>query len=399
MWFCPKFSRSGLGKVLVLASLFGQVVCLPNDLAAQSESPPSDPRVEKLYGEAKAAQAAGDREIAAAKYESILKIAPHLGAAYNNLGLLYFQQRQFEKATAILEKGLKVDPKMPSAQALLGLSLYEMGKYADARLHLEAALHANPKDNNAELILAKDLSNLKEFEAAAAHLRELARREPNDQEVWYLLGKAYMSLSEQALTKMNAIDPNSVLVHEMSGQIMENMKNYDGALVEYKKAVEMAPQQAGTHYMLGNVYFLLADWDRAMEQFQAELANDPSNCRAQALIGNVLLEQRREPEQALSRLDKALATCPNLSEARADRGRALIRLNRNEEAVKELQIAERASPDNAVIHFHLAQAYKALGRTQEAKAEMQLFAQLEDASHAATAKRAQELIKTKDETH
>ena len=27
---------------------------------------------------------------------------------------------------------------------------------------------------------------------------------------------------------------------------MEGMKNFDGALVEYKKAVEMAPEQAGT---------------------------------------------------------------------------------------------------------------------------------------------------------
>jgi hypothetical protein len=55
-----------------------------------------------------------------------------------------------------------------------------------------------------------------------------------------------MKLSEQALSKLNELDRNSVWVHDISGEIMEGMKNFDGALVEYKKAVEMAPEQAGT---------------------------------------------------------------------------------------------------------------------------------------------------------
>ena len=358
-----------------------------------------DPRVLALYSEAKAAQAVGDRATAVAKYESILKIQPGLAAAYNNLGLIFFQAREYQKAVEVLQRGLKVDPHMPSAEALLGMSLYEMNRFADARPHLDAALRQKPDDSNVELMLAKDLSELNEFEAATRHLRQLADRQPDNQELWYLLGKTYMKLSEQALTKMNAIDPNSLLVHELSGEIMESMKNYDGALVEYKKAVQMAPKQPGTHYFLGNIYYLLAQWDFAIEQFQAELANDSANCKARALVGNVLLEQKREPEQALSNIDQALAACPNLSEAHADRGRALLNLNRNEEAIKELQIAEQATPDDSTIHFFLAQAYKGLGRTQEFRSEMQIFGKLEEASHEAAAKRAQEVINSKEDQH
>jgi len=264
---------------------------------------------------------------------------------------------------------------------------------------LEKALRQKPADRNAELILAKDLSNLNEFDEAARHLRQLADREPDNQEIWFLLSKIYMKLSEQALSKMNDIDPNSYLVHEMSGEVMESLKNFDGALVEYQKAVQMAPKEPGAHYRLGNIYYLLAEWDSAIAQFQAELANDPSNCKAQALIGNVLLEQKREPEQALSNIDRALALCPNLTEAHEDRGRALINLNRNEDALMDLQIAERATPDDASIHFFLAQAYKALGRVQDSRNEMQIFGKLEEASHEAAEKRAQEIIKSKDEQH
>ena len=141
------------------------------------------------------------------------------------------------------------------------------------------------------LFLTNDLIKLGDLEAAARHLQELARREPNNQEVYYLLGEVYMHLSEKALTRLNSIDPNSVYVHEMSGEIMESMKNYDGAIVEYKKAIEMAPRQAGTHYKLGNTYWLLGEWDAAVQELQAELVDDPTNCKAQAQIANIPIAQ------------------------------------------------------------------------------------------------------------
>src|SRR5205807_2701356 len=178
-------------------------VCFSPVLKAQSEATPEDARVQKLYGEAKAAEAHGDLAGAAASYESLLQIA----------------------------------------------------------------LRANPKDNNAELFLANDLIKLGKFQRAAEHLRQLSQRQPENQEVWYLLGKVHMKLSEEALSKLNGLDPNSVWVHEISGEVMESMKNYDGALLEYKKAVEVAPQQAGTHYHLGNAYWALNMWDAATEQF------------------------------------------------------------------------------------------------------------------------------------
>ncbi len=247
----------------------------PQVLTAQSNSGSENDRVQQLYLDARTAEASGDLTGAIAKYESILKIAPDIGAAYNNLGALYFKQREYAKAAAVLQRGLQKDPAMTSASALLGMSLFQMGKYSEARAPLEQALRARPEDNNVELFLINDLTRLGEFEAAAAHLERLKTRTPNDQHVWYLLGKVYTQLAQQALAKMNAIDPNSVWAHEVSGEIMESMKNYDGAIIEYKKAIEIAPRQPGVHYKLGDLYWSLSQWDNATEQFQAELGNDP----------------------------------------------------------------------------------------------------------------------------
>jgi tetratricopeptide (TPR) repeat protein len=375
-----------VGELAITLALCGLLPCQTQDDSVQ-----------RLYAEAKSSEAAGNIQNAITKYEAILKLAPRLGAAYNNLGLLYFKQRDFEKAAHVLQKGLTVDPKMPSASALLGISLYQLGMYSEAEAPLEKALAANPNDNNAELFLARALIRLEDHSNAAEHLQNLARRDPGNQEVWFLLGKVYMRLSEQSLAKMNAINPNSVLAHEMSGEIMASMKNYDGAVVEFKKAVEMAPQLAGTHYELGNAYWNLGDWEAASTQFHAELANDPHNCMAKWKLGNILLEQNGSPEQALADTDEALSTCPTLTQARVDHARALLKLNRNQDALPDLQAAVKDSPDEPTIHFLLAQAYRALGRAQDAKLEMQTFAKLEEDARAATANQAQQVIKNQEE--
>ena len=365
---------------------------------AQKSSSVDDPQVQELYAEAKSAQAQGDLAGASAKYEKLLQIAPTLGPAYNNLGALYLQQREYKKAAAVLEKGLKLDPKMTSASALLGISLYEMGDYANARRNLEAALRANPKDDNAELFLSNDLIKLGEFDAAAAHLRQLSQRQPQNQEIWYLLSKVHMKLSEQALSRLNAIDPDSAYSHQISGEVMESMKNFDGAILEYKRAVEQAPQQPGTHYRLGNAYWSIQMWEPAAEQFRAELGNDPANCNAQWKLGDIVLEQHQDPSEALAQIEKALSVCPSLAEAHLDRGRALMRLERHEEAIPDLQAAEKSDPSEANTHFLLAQALRATGKTREAQAEMQIFSKLEAAARAKTAERARQLLQEKEKS-
>ena len=234
-----------------LSLCFLSVAVVAPQVFGQSSPNEEDPRVEQLYDEAKQAQSQGNIPAAIAKYEDILRIAPKLGAAYNNLGALYFRQRNYSMAARVLEQGLKVSPGLPSATALLGISLFETAEYTRARPLLEAVLKAKPDDPNAQMYLAKDLIKLGDTAAAVATLQKMAVKQPKNQEVFYLLARAYMQMSEQALAKMNAIDPNSVLSHQLSAEVMESMNNYDGAVVELKKAVDMAPRLAGQSLQVG----------------------------------------------------------------------------------------------------------------------------------------------------
>lgn len=388
-------ARSGIRPIILLTIFAGSMVVL----WGQTTTRQAEEKVESLHAEAKSAEDSGDLDTAAAKYQEILKLDPSLGPAYNNLGALYFKQGRFRDAANTLERGLKVDPHMSSASALLGMSLFQMGDYGKAKPRLETALAANPTDRNLELLLVNDMTKLGDFQTAASHLQHLAKLEPHDIQVWYLLGKVYMQLSEQALGKVNEIGPGSVWSHEISAELMESMKNYDGAIIEWKKAQEVAPKQPGLHFKLGDLYWSLSQWDNATEQFKQELAIDPNNCMVQWKLGDVLLQKSVEPEQAVARIDKALAACPNLIEARTDRGRLLLKLHREQEAIAELKTVEKSNPAEPSTHFLLAQAYRATGRSDEAQTEMKMFSELEGKARAATAERAQQAIQNSQSAH
>ena len=382
-----------LGSALVL------IVFVAANIVAQSGRDSSDARVQELYESAKGAQRRGALAEAIKDYEEILRIAPALGPAYNNLGALYFQIKDYSKAAAVLKKGLHVDPGMTSAAALLGISLYNTGDFEEGRTSLQIAVHANSSDKNARLFLAKTLVKLGDVSAAAKELEMLSEQDPKDQEVWYLLAKVHMQLSERALARINAIDPNSVLAHQLSGEVMESMNNYDGAVVELKKAVDLAPQMPGNHYKLGDAYWNLSQWDSAAAQFRAELATDAGNCTAKWKLGNTILQQNGSAAEALQNEDDALARCPKLTDARVDRARALVKLDRGAEAVADLEAAESAAPNDPGIHFLLGRVYRSLGRAQDSQREIQIFAKLDENARESTAERAQEVIKNKETAH
>jgi tetratricopeptide (TPR) repeat protein len=225
---------------LVLALvLFGLTTAL-----GQQSGDEVSPEVQQLYAQARSAQQGGNATLAIEKYRAIIRVAPHIPAAYNNLGMLYFNESDYEHAAEILKRGLEINGKMPTASAMLGMCYFQLGKDDLALPLLKAAVRANAADEKAEMMLIHIQINLKIYNDAAAQLRAFLEKHPNSQEAWYLLGKTYLQLSEDALGRVHDIDPDSVIAHEISGEIDTSMHNYDLALVEFKKSCRSRPKPA-----------------------------------------------------------------------------------------------------------------------------------------------------------
>jgi tetratricopeptide (TPR) repeat protein len=357
------------------------------------------PEVQQLYAQAKAAQQHGDSVIAIDKYRAMIKLAPHLAAAYNNLGMLYFNDHDYSHAAEVLKRGLELHPDMPTASAMLGMSYFRLGADEKAEPLLRAALKANPTDDAVEITLAHILINLKKYQEATSYLNHFLERNQKNQEAWYLLGKTYLQMSEDALKKIDEIDPNSVVAHQIAGEIDESMHNYDVALVEYKKAIDLAPRQPGTHMHMGHTYSLIGKWESAQTEYKAELENDPNNCTARWSLANAMLEANDSSEDALAQLNQSIERCPALMQARVDRARALIRLGRQSEALPDLLMAEKDSPAEPSIHFLLAAVYRSQGNSAEVQQQMQTYSRLQREASEAVAGQANDSSKIKNAAH
>lgn len=366
---------------------------------AQSYESEVTPEVQRLYAQAKSAETQGDVSSAINDYVAMLKLAPHLAPAYNNLGFLYFGQHDYVHASEVLEHGIKLNPNMTTASALLGISYFEMGENKKAEAPLQTALRANPTDDNVEMTLARVLINTRQYEEAIAPLKNLTLRHPEDQEAWYLLGKTYLQLSEDALGRINKINPNSMMAHNVAGEIDESMHNYDGALVEYKKAEDLSPQRAGAHMHLADVYWETSKWDSAAAEFAAELKIDPNNCNAHWKLANTILEVNGPPEEALTHLNDAIRLCPTLMQAHVDRARALIKLGQHDKALPDLLLAEKESPKEPSIHFLLSAVYRAQGKTSDAQQELRTYGALQREASQAAADRGSDAIAIKNASH
>jgi tetratricopeptide (TPR) repeat protein len=96
-------------------------------------------------------------------------------------------------------------------------------------------------------------------------------------------------------------------------------------------------------------------WEQAYQQ-------DPS----MALVGNNLAwvlatQEPTDLPRALQMIDSVLARAPNEPAYHGTRGQILLRMKRWQDALKELVVFLKASPDNPETHAALAEAYAQLG--------------------------------------
>ncbi len=369
--------------------VLGLLSCGAAGLAGQQAV---SPEVQALYEHARSAQASNSLDQAVSDYRKILRLAPDLTPAYNNLGRLYYNLGRYPEALATLRKGLELAPEMHPAQVMLGATYFQLGRLAEAVAPLQAGVEAMPDDRFARLTLARTLIGLRRPEDAVVQLNALLKTDPKDQEAWYTLGKLHLRLSEQALAQVQAIDPNTPLAHELTGELMESMQNTPGAIAAYKQAVAAAPDDPQALEHLADAYWHTGDWAHARDAYRTLLAQQPGNCMAHWKLSSSLNDLSEAEAEAMKEINVALEQCPDLPQAHVERARLLLRAGKAAESFPDLRAAEKAAPDEPSVQRLLAQAYHATGdRARAAEANLR-FQQLDKAEHDAKERHAASVV-------
>ncbi|HEX4487851.1 MAG TPA: tetratricopeptide repeat protein [Terriglobales bacterium] len=363
-----------MGKRLIagLAAVFLTAVAFSQEVSG---------RIQALYAQAQAQEKSGQVEQSITSYLEIVKFDPKLAAAQNNLGRLYYQQGRLEEASKALRRACELDPKLAPPRALLGFALFQMGDFEGARRELKIAVQLNPKDANARLFLARSLVELKDLKGALKILEQLQQEDPKNTEALFTLGNLYSSLAEKTIGSIQTVDPSSYLIEVLLGSYSEVKQVYKDAAEHYKRAIERAPDVPDLYYRYAHALWTLGDAQNAVAQYKKALEMNPYDYRAAWEEARAVLADN--PEEAVRLATQALKLKPDLAEAMTIRGRALLALQKPEDAVKDLKSAIALNAADPTSHFQLARAYRQLGLTQEAQSENAAYERLDQAARAA----------------
>jgi tetratricopeptide (TPR) repeat protein len=365
------FNSSGYVWGLIVLFCFNLAVPVRGQDAAQ-----------ELFKQAQEAKARGDLPEAEAKYRKLVGQNPDMSPAYQNLGIVYLSEHKYLDAAQVLEKAVKLAPREPGGWFIRGLAYYELYEPQKAISDFQSALLLNPADKNAQLYLGKTQIQMRDYEGAARTLEKLSKTSPNDAVVLYNLGVAHMKLMLEYVNRLTAVSPQSYLLLLLLAQDAETRGDTDAAARFYQQALHANSMAAGVHYALGSIYANSGKYDDAAKEFQEELKLNPNDPLALWKLGEITL--RTDPRSACDYLERALTLDPDLPQPRLAYGRALVRLGEPEKAIQQFEQVERLAPEEDSVHYHLAAAYRRLGRSQEAAAEMAKFQQLAKKKSAIT---------------
>jgi tetratricopeptide (TPR) repeat protein len=165
----------------------------------------------------------------------------------------------------------------------------------------------------------------------------------------------------------------------LAGEAQDELKEYDGAIAEFRAAVKANSKEPNVHFGLGYLLWTQRQYPEAAQEFQAELANDPNHAQARAYLADSEM-QLNHPDLALPMLEEVAKTDPGLALPHLDLGILYTDSGRQAEALRELNAAVKLTPDDVNVHWRLGRLLKGMGKRDEAKAEFEKASSLHKAT-------------------
>jgi tetratricopeptide (TPR) repeat protein len=314
----------------------------------------------KLYSEAQQAQAAGDLATAARRYEVIVQQRPQMAEAYANLGNLYYQQGQANRAKSVYQKAIHLKPELAGPHFFLGVIAFDEHDYSAALTDLNRAEALQASNPLIYSYLGYTRYARSEFRKAAAELEKAAALNPADIDVLYHLGKSYSHLAGDSLSQLQKQFPDSAYITQARAHLDAPPAYKDSPPAGVHLRDEMGRWQSKVH-ALPNPPRTDQDLYRTAEGFQilsylsslAVFELDPDSYRSHQLRAQVLEESNNE-EGAIAEYRETLKRKPNLPNIHFAIGSLYWKDQKFDEAWTELQAELRTNPDHAQALYELA---------------------------------------------
>lgn len=194
-------------------------------------------------------------------------------------------------------------------------------------------------------------------------------------EIKNLFNSNELNLLEKKTKELIKKYPNVSIFYNILGFISQNKNNYDEAILNFNKAIDINPYFDQAHNNLGNVLYTKGKYEKAIESYKKTIEINPKYAEAYSNLGNALAKSGKF-EEAISNQKYALKLKPDIPEFYDNLGSSLTELGKFEEAIVNHEKAIKLKPNFAEAYGNLANAQAGMEKYREAITNYQLSLKL-----------------------
>ena len=295
----------------------------------------------------------GKTDIALEFYNKVLKINPNHSQALNNLGVIFQNQMNHEKAKEYYEKAIAINPNYSDAHNNLGNIFKDLGENQKAKNCYEKAITINPNYAHAHNNLGLIFKTLKDYQKAKVCYEKAIKIDPNYADAHNNLGVIFKELRENqkakdCFKKAIEIDPNYLNAHNNLGVIFKELGENQKAKNSFEKVIEINPNYVDAHNNLAIIFKELGENKKAKECYEKAIEIDPNYADAHDNLG-VIFTELNDYQKAKICFEKAIKVNPNHPYAHNNLLKSLYQLDDQSILFKELDSIIKKGKMNAVI--------------------------------------------------
>ena len=269
-----------------------------------------------------------------------------LAILYEQLGRAYREQENYPAAVRTFEEMGKLSPESHKRAQMLLIDTYRESHDIDRAItETKKALADSPKDQSLIVTLAMLYGERADAASATKLLTGLLKGNDGDQEF-------YLDLA----------------------QVQERSRNYSDAERSAEKAEQLAKDSGDKEtiwFMLGAIYERQKEFDRAEQEFRKVLEVNPNNASVLNYYGYMLADRGVRLDEAFALIQRAVTQDPGNGAYLDSLGWAYFKQGKLAEAEETLRKAADRSPHDPTVLGHLAEVYMKLGQTERAAALME----------------------------
>jgi tetratricopeptide (TPR) repeat protein len=318
----------------------------------------------------------GDCASAVSHFDQSGSLTGSQPGALQEYGDCLVRLKQPEKAISLLSRALSQLPGPNAEIRCLLASIQMMAQHAkDAIATLQPLLQDNATAPSVLDLAASAYEADGNTPEAVRLLRQAIVANPHDVNLY--LDFANVSLDHQSfqvgVDMINAglrAEPNAAALYVARGVLYVQLAQYDNAEADFEKANALDPRQSMGSAAEGLAAVQKNDPDRALAAVRSKLAKKPNDPFLLYLQADVLTQSGPDPgsagfREAMESAKKAISLRPSLAPAHDVLAKLYLQAGNSTAAIEQSRKALDSDPKDQTALYHLIQAMRKSGRTND----------------------------------